>query len=83
VGQLTCAVANSIGDNGAGDGLTTGLVGAITKTVPEVGVLAQAGRVVVRASERGAQCNHVVDAELLERCEPWHGGGRVWLVGVR
>jgi hypothetical protein len=77
MGQLTRAVATSIGNDGAGDIVTTGLLGAITDAEREVGVLAQAGRVVVRASERGAQGDHVVEAGLLEQCEPWRWEGLV------
>lgn len=64
---LTGAVGSTVRDDRCGDlGRTTGGVGAVTNTVSEVGIFAEAGRVGRRASKGWGEGEHVVDAGLLE-----------------
>lgn len=65
---LTRAVALSILDGRASVASTADGGGAITDTILEVVVLAQASRIVGSASQRGGQGEHVVDASLLVKC---------------
>jgi hypothetical protein len=60
-GAVRCAESN----DGAGDIGTASCVGAVTNTVSEVNVFAQAGSIGGRASERWGQAEHVVDTSLL------------------
>jgi hypothetical protein len=54
-------------DNLASDFHTASLVRAVVDTEAEIGVLAQAGSIGVRASEISSLCEHVANAHLTTR----------------
>jgi hypothetical protein len=63
---LTLAVLGTESDNGGSLRRTASLVGAVTHTVAEVGLLAVAEDVVLTAAElSGRNAKHVVDAGAL------------------
>lgn len=64
---LTGAVRVAKSDDSARNSGTASLVGAVTKTISEVNVLAQASSVRGRASERWSQVEHIVDTCLLQK----------------
>jgi hypothetical protein len=66
LGKHTGTVSLSVGDDGSSISGTTGLVGAVTNAVDEVGILAETSWVwATWASERRCLCEHVANAELL------------------
>jgi hypothetical protein len=63
---LTLAVLGAEGDHGGGLAGTASLVGAVTDTVAEVGLLAVAEDVVLATAELSSRdAEHVVDAGAL------------------
>jgi hypothetical protein len=69
------AVGSTEGDsraNGRSIG-TTDSGGAVTDTIHEIGVLAQASGISGRASKGWSLLEHVVDTGLLEKCQHWNG----------
>lgn len=73
---LTLAVLGTEGDDSVGLAGTASLVGAVTHTVAEVGLLAVAEDVVLAAAELGGgNAEHVVDAGALRgRCQQTFDG---------
>jgi hypothetical protein len=81
--SLTGAVAGAKGNDLLGGLSTADGVGAVTDAVLEVVVLAQACGIIGLAAEGGSQGDHVVDAGLLERCEPWWWGWKMEIWGFK